>query len=129
MGSANVRHTQGGWCPTGPSPEDQGNQGHQVGQSEKHLVGNLGCSALEPKLGRVTEAERAYRSMIHRVPGEEIDERKLGQTLRMTKGLMVTGVLMIAAMVVFYARPYAAGRGASAPESATLEIGSGENER
>jgi sodium/pantothenate symporter len=81
------------------------------------------------RMGRTTEAERAYRVMIHRVPSEEIDERKLDQTLRMTKGLMVTGVLVIAVMIVFYARPYAAGRGASAPGSATLEIGSGENER
>jgi sodium/pantothenate symporter len=81
------------------------------------------------KMGRATEAERAYRVMIHRVPSEEIDERKLSQTLRLTKGLMVTGVLMIAAMVVFYARPYMAGRDASAPESAALETGSGEHER
>jgi sodium/pantothenate symporter len=81
------------------------------------------------KMGRATEAERAYRVMIHRVPSEEIDERKLSQTLRLTKGLMVTGVLMIAAMVVFYARPYMAGRDASAPEPAALETGSAEHER
>jgi sodium/pantothenate symporter len=81
------------------------------------------------KMGRATEAERAYRVMIHRVPSEEIDERKLSQTLRLTKGLMVTGVLMIAAMVVFYARPYMAGRDASASEPAALETGSAEHER
>jgi hypothetical protein len=67
--------------------------------------------------------------MIHRVPSGEIDERKLSQTLRLTKWLMATGVLVIAVMVVFYARPYAASRAASAPEPAALETGSGEYER
>ena len=67
--------------------------------------------------------------MIHRVPSGEIDERKLNQTLRLSKWLMATGVLTIAVMIVFYARPYAAGRDASAPESATLETGSDEHER
>jgi sodium/pantothenate symporter len=81
------------------------------------------------KMGRATDAERAYRVMIHRVPSEEIDERKLSQTLRLTKGLMVTGVLTIAVMIVFYALPYAAGRDASAPGPATLKTGSGEDER
>jgi sodium/pantothenate symporter len=81
------------------------------------------------KLGRATEAERSYRAMIHRVPSAEIDERKLSQTLRLSKGLMVTGVITIAVMSVFYALPYAAGRDASAPEPATLETGSGEHER
>jgi sodium/pantothenate symporter len=90
------------------------------------------------KMGRVTEAEHAYRAMIHQIPSGEIDERKLNQTLRLTQWLMATGVLMIVVMVVFYARPYAAGRGASGPETArgtlasepaTLEIGGGEHER
>jgi hypothetical protein len=81
------------------------------------------------KMGRATDAERAYRVMIHRVPSEEIDERKLSRTLRLTKGLMVTGVLTIAVMIVFYALPYAAGRDASAPGPATLKTGSGEDER
>jgi sodium/pantothenate symporter len=75
------------------------------------------------KMGRVTDGERSYRAMIHQVPSGELDERKLHQTLRFPKILMVTGVLTIVVMVVFYARPYAAGRDASAPESTTLETG------
>ena len=78
------------------------------------------------KLGHATEAERAYRVMIHRIPSGEIDERKLNLTLRLIKWLMAAGVLVIAVMVVFYARPYAAGRETLAPEPAALENGSGE---
>ena len=81
------------------------------------------------KIGRVTEAERSYRAMIHRLPRGEISAEKLSRTLLWTKVLMLTGVLTIAVMIVCYARPYAAGRAASAPEPATLETGSGEDER
>ena len=90
------------------------------------------------KMSRATEAERSYRAMIHRVPSGEIDENKLGQTLRLSKWLMATGVLTIAVMIVFYVRPYAAGRDASAPEAgsgtsapgpATLKTGGDEHER
>jgi sodium/pantothenate symporter len=90
------------------------------------------------KMGRVTDGERAYRAMIHQVPSGEVDERKLGQTLRLSKWLMATGVLTIAVLTVFYVRPYAAGRdalapeagrGASAPGPATLETGGDEHER
>jgi sodium/pantothenate symporter len=81
------------------------------------------------KMGHVTEAERAYRAMIHRIPNGEIDERKMRQTLRIAKGLVLTGVLTIAVMIVFYARPYAAGRVASVPAAAALETGGGEHER
>jgi sodium/pantothenate symporter len=81
------------------------------------------------KMGRATEAERDYRAMIHRIPSGEIDERRLSQTLRLTRWLMVAGVLTIAVMVAFYARPYAAGRGALAPERTMLENGSGGHER
>jgi sodium/pantothenate symporter len=81
------------------------------------------------KMGRVTDGERSYRAMIHQVPSGEFDERKLRQTLRFPKILMVTGVLTIVVMVVFYARPYAAGRDASAPEPTTLETGGGRHER
>jgi hypothetical protein len=58
--------------------------------------------------------------MIHRIPSGEIDERKLNQTLRLSRWLMVAGVLTIAVMIVFYVLPYAAGRDASA-----LEVGRG----
>jgi sodium/pantothenate symporter len=81
------------------------------------------------KLGRATDRERAYRALIHEIPGGEFDEHKLSRTLGFSKMLMVVGVLMIAVMVVFYARPYAAGRDASAPKMETLEVGSGEHER
>jgi Na+/proline symporter len=90
------------------------------------------------KMGRVTDGERAYRAMIHRVPSGEVDERKLSQTLRLSKWLMATGVLTIAVLTVFYVRPYAAGRDALAPEAgrgtsapgpATLETGGDEHER
>jgi sodium/pantothenate symporter len=78
------------------------------------------------KMGRATDGERSYRAMIHRVPSGEIDERKLRQTLRFPKMLMVTGALTIMAMIVFYARPYASGQKSSSPELATLETGGGE---
>jgi sodium/pantothenate symporter len=70
------------------------------------------------KMGCVTEAERAYRTMIHQIPIGELDERRLSQTLRLSRWLTAAGVLAIAVMIVFYARPYAAGRGTSAPETA-----------
>jgi sodium/pantothenate symporter len=72
------------------------------------------------KKSRVTQGERVYRAMIHRIPSGEIDERKLNQTLRLSRWLMVAGVLTIAVMIVFYVLPYAAGRDASA-----LEVGRG----
>jgi hypothetical protein len=81
------------------------------------------------KIGRVTEAERSYRALIHRLPSGEISAEKLSRTLLWTKVLMLTGVLTIAVMIVFYARPYAAGRDASARELATLETGGAEDER
>jgi len=81
------------------------------------------------KMGHATEAERAYRAMIHRIPNGEIDERKMRQTLRIAKGLVLTGVLTIAVMIVFYARPYSAGRVGSVPAAAALETGGGEHER
>jgi sodium/pantothenate symporter len=77
------------------------------------------------KMSRVTEGERAYREMIHQVPIAEIDERKLGQTLRLSKCLMAAGVLTIVVMVVFYARPYAEGRAESATGPTVLETGGG----
>ena len=92
-------------------------------------IAGIATILIASKRGRATEAERTYRAMIHRVPSGEIDERKLSQTLRLSKWLMATGVVTIAVMIVFYARPYAAGRGASVPESAMLETGRGENER
>jgi sodium/pantothenate symporter len=93
------------------------------------LLLSIAVILIVSKMGRPTEAERSYRAMIHQVPMEEIDERKLSQTLRLSKWLMVTGVLTIAVMIFFYARPYAAGRGPLAPESAALETGSDEHER
>jgi len=72
------------------------------------------------KMSRTTQGERVYRAMIHRIPSGEIDERKLNQTLRLSRWLMVAGVLTIAVMIVFYVLPYAAGRDASA-----LEVGRG----
>jgi sodium/pantothenate symporter len=93
---------------------------------------------LVSKMSRPTQGERVYRAMIHRVPSGEIDERKLSQTLRLSRWLMVAGVLTIAVMIVFYVLPYAegrdasaleAGRGASAPGSAALKTGGDEHER
>jgi sodium/pantothenate symporter len=81
------------------------------------------------KMGRATDAERSYRASIHQIPSGEFGEPKLGQTLLISKMLMLTGALMIVVMVVFYARPYAAGRDANSPEAAMLESGSGEHER
>ena len=81
------------------------------------------------KIGRVTEAERSYRAMIHRLPRGELNADQLSRTLLWTKLLMLTGVLRMALRIVFDARPYAVGGEASAPEPATLEIGSGEHER
>ena len=78
------------------------------------------------KMGRVTEAERSYRARIHQLPSGEISAGKLSRTLLWSKLLMLTGVLAIAAMIVFYARPYAAGRDAAAPGPAVLHAGSGE---
>jgi sodium/pantothenate symporter len=92
---------------------------------------------LVSKMSRPTQGERVYRAMIHRVPSGEIDERKLSQTLRLSRWLMVAGVLTIAVMIVFYVLPYAegrdasaleAGRGTSAPVS-VLETGGDEHER
>jgi len=81
------------------------------------------------KMGRATDAERSYRASIHQIPSGEFGEPKLGQTLFISKMLMLTGALMIVVMVVFYARPYAAGRDTNLPEAAMLESGSGEHER
>lgn len=81
------------------------------------------------EMGQATDGERSYRAMIHRVPSGELDERKLSTTLRFSKILMLTGVLTIAVMVIFYARPYALGRSAPAPERATLDAGGVEHER
>jgi sodium/pantothenate symporter len=77
------------------------------------------------KMGRVTDGERSYRAMIHRIPSGELDERKLSHTLRFSKILVITGALMIVVMIVFYARPYASGLSASVPEIAALESGGG----
>jgi Na+/proline symporter len=79
--------------------------------------------------GSATEAERAYRAMIHRTPAGERDETKQIQTLRLSKGLMLTGALTIAVMVVCYALPYAAGRSAAAHETATSDTRSVANGR
>jgi sodium/pantothenate symporter len=69
------------------------------------------------KMGNVTEAEHAYRAMIHQIPVGEIDERKQRLTLRFSKCLMATGLLSIVVMIVFYARPYAEAHNASALEA------------
>jgi sodium/pantothenate symporter len=69
------------------------------------------------KMGNVTEAEHAYRAMIHEIPVGEIDERKQRLTLGMSKCLMAAGLLYIVVMIVFYARPYAEARNASALEA------------
>jgi sodium/pantothenate symporter len=83
---------------------------------------------LVSKMSRATQGERVYRAMIHRIPSGEIDERKLSQTLRLSRWLMVAGALTIAAMIAFYVLPYEAGRGTSAPVS-VLKTGGDEHER
>jgi sodium/pantothenate symporter len=84
---------------------------------------------LVSKMGRVTDGERSYRAMIHQIPSGEVGEPRASQTLLISKMLMLTGVLMIVVMVIFYARPYASGQNASVPEAVTLDSGSGEYER
>lgn len=94
------------------------------------LASSIVTILIVSKLGRATETERSYRAMIHQTPSAEIDERKRKQTLRLSRWLVATGALMIVAMIVFYARPYAAGRDAVAAEvTATREIGGGGYER
>jgi hypothetical protein len=90
------------------------------------LLLSIATILIVSKLGSATEAERSYRAMIHQIPSGEIDERKLKQTARISKGLALTGAATIAVMVVFYARPYAAGRAALESTTAALEHGSGE---
>ncbi len=81
------------------------------------------------RMGRVTDSERAYRAMIHRIPSAEIDERKQRETLRLIRWLIAVGALAIALMVIFYARPYAASRSAPAPDGPAREAGRGVDER
>jgi len=91
------------------------------------LLLSIATILIVSKLGSPTEAERSYRAMIHQLPSGEIDERKLKQTARISKGLALTGAATIAVMVVFYARPYAAGRAALESTTAALEHGSGRD--
>ncbi len=97
------------------------------------LVGlslSIGTILIVSKLGSATDAERAYRAMIHQTPNAEIDEHKLNKTLRLSRWLIATGALTIVVMIVFYARPYAAGRASLASKAAaTSEIGGDEHER
>jgi len=94
------------------------------------LASSIATILIVSKLGSATETERGYRAMIHQTPSAEIDERKLKQTLRLSRWLVATGALTIVAMIVFYARPYATGREASAADvTTTHEIGGGGFER
>jgi len=79
--------------------------------------------------GSATDAELAYRAMIHQTPAGECDARKQVQTLRLSKGLMLTGALVIAVMVGCYALPYAAGRSSAAHETAAVQARSTSNGR
>ncbi|MBW2495432.1 MAG: sodium:solute symporter family protein [Deltaproteobacteria bacterium] len=84
---------------------------------------------LVSKMGRVTDGERSYRAMLHQIPSGEVGGARARQTLQISKMLMATGALMILAMVICYARPYASGQGAAPLEDSTPETGSDDYER
>jgi sodium/pantothenate symporter len=84
---------------------------------------------LVSKMGRVTDGERSYRAMLHQIPSGEVGGARARQTLQISKMLMATGALMILAMVICYARPYASGQEAAPLEDSTPETGSDDYER
>lgn len=58
--------------------------------------------------GAVSSDENAYRERLHRAPEAEFDPREVSRTLRWPKAMIVVGMLAVAVLVIFYARPYTA---------------------
>jgi len=84
------------------------------------LVGAIVTVAVSSR-GTVTEAERRFRASLHEVPPGEVDALETRRSLRWPAVLVVSGILLAATMVWFYALPY--GRATSGAASiATGEL-------
>lgn len=90
------------------------------------LLGTLVTIAVSRR-GVVSEAEARYREQLHVVPASERDARETERTLRWPVVLVVGGIVLAAAMLFFYALPYARATGAGLPVTGEfwLSVGCG----
>jgi Na+/proline symporter len=62
---------------------------------------------LVSRLAQVSEAEKAFRSQLHRTPRSEFDSTDLSRTLIWPRALVLAGIATTACLIIYYARPYA----------------------
>lgn len=56
--------------------------------------------------GAVSIEEHEFRERLHDTPERELDPREVARTLVWPKAMLAVGVLVMAVLVIFYARPY-----------------------
>lgn len=56
--------------------------------------------------GAVSIEEHEFRERLHKTPERELDPREVARTLVWPKAMLAVGVLVMAVLVIFYARPY-----------------------
>lgn len=56
--------------------------------------------------GTVSIEEHEFRERLHDTPERELDPREVARTLVWPKAMLAVGVLVMAVLVIFYARPY-----------------------
>jgi Na+/proline symporter len=81
------------------------------------LIGAV-VTVVVSRTGTVTEAERLYREKLHEIPPVELDALETKRSLRWPWVLIVSGFVLSALMIHFYALPYGlamSGRGAEMP--------------